>query len=342
MTHRSIDIKGKALSIHKAVTAPGFGEKTILVTDAWDYITLWLKRNHHAEARFYWDQARSFYCATVSLPKESSPLTAYYCMLNAVKALLLVKKIKFADRHGVSGKTIGVRPSLSNEVVEFKAGGILAELCRHLGETANNETYSLQDLLYNLPYVHRAFDLSLESAPELFIPIRRPCVVRSGKTNEAWFCAELDGRYASKATLKRLPTHYEQDITFTDRFVIRSTRRFNWVPSDKPGSLQRYTKYHAQIRRDVHYIHSAQRLWYLKRNDTVDGHIARSTMTLAFGAMHKLSELARYSPQSLAKHFEGRYNWLLSEFIAIAPLQFLDEISCEMTGHEFIPPGRVS
>ena len=58
--------------------------------------------------------------------------------------------------------------------------------------------------------------------------------------------------------------------------------------------------------------------------------------------MHKLSELARYSPQSLAKHFDGRYNWLLSEFIAIAPLQFLDEISCEMTGYEFMPPGRVS
>jgi hypothetical protein len=114
------------------------------------------------------------------------------------------------------------------------------------------------------------------------------------------------------------------------------------VPSDKVGSIARYKTYHRVLRKDIHYIHSPQRLWYLKRNNAVNGHIPRSTMTLSFGAMHKLSELARYAPQALAKHFEGRYNWLLSEFISIAPTQFLDEISCEMTGHEFMPPGRVS
>lgn len=55
-----------------------------------------------------------------------------------------------------------------------------------------------------------------------------------------------------------------------------------------------------------------------------------------------LSELARYAPDRLAKHFEGRYNWLLSEFIAVAPLQFVDAISAEMTGSECMPPGRAS
>ena len=58
--------------------------------------------------------------------------------------------------------------------------------------------------------------------------------------------------------------------------------------------------------------------------------------------MHRLSELSRYSPEQLAKHFQGRYNWLLSEFLAVAPLQFLDAISSEMTGHEFMPPGRTN
>jgi hypothetical protein len=58
--------------------------------------------------------------------------------------------------------------------------------------------------------------------------------------------------------------------------------------------------------------------------------------------MHRLSEMARYSPNKLAKHFEGRYNWLLSEFISIAPMQFIDELSCELTGYEFMLPGMNS
>jgi len=56
--------------------------------------------------------------------------------------------------------------------------------------------------------------------------------------------------------------------------------------------------------------------------------------------MHRLSEMARYSPDVLARHFEGRYNWLLSEFLMTSTTQFLDEISSEMTGHDFVPPGR--
>lgn len=342
MAHRAIEFAGRPLTIHKAVTEPRFGGKTILVTDTWDYISLWLKRHHHKEARFFWDQARSFYVATLGLPKESSPLTAYYCMLNAVKALLLVKKIKFSDRHGVTGSTIGLKSSLSNELVQFKASGVLAEMCRHLGETANNESYSLRDLLYNLPFIHRAFDLSVESSPELFVPIRNPRIVRSKTTNEAWFCADFEGRYATMNTLKRLPTHFERDYGEGDSFVIRSRRRFNWIPSRKADSLSRYVAYHRRLRRDVSYIHSPQRLWYLKRSAKVAGHIDRSTMTISFAAMHKLSELARYAPQSLDRHFDGRYNWLLSEFIAIAPAQFVDEVSCEMTGQEFMPPGRVA
>lgn len=58
--------------------------------------------------------------------------------------------------------------------------------------------------------------------------------------------------------------------------------------------------------------------------------------------MHRLSELARYTPTLLAKHFEAQHNWLLSEFIARALHQFVDEISAEITGQEFMIPGRES
>jgi hypothetical protein len=263
-------------------------------------------------------------------------------MLNAVKAFLIVKQQRYTDSHGVSGYSIGKQCLISNERVIFKAGGVLPALCSFLGETSNNEEYRLQDLLYNLVYIHRAFSLSLPTLPELFIPISHPQIVRSTTNNEAWFCADLEGKYASKHSVNKLGTKFEQDISISDSFNVRRKNRFRWEPQNKKKSLIDFARYHAALRKDLSYIYSAQRLWYLKRVGPLTGLINRSSLTIAFAAMHRLSELSRYSPDQLAKHFQSRYNWLLSEFITVAPLQFIDSISSEMTGHEFMPPGRTN
>ena len=342
MSFVEIGYKGNSLTIHKAITHPHFGEKTVLVTDTWDYVDLWLRRSNQERARFFWQQAQSFYDATRVLPKIASPLPAYYCFLNATKALLIAKGVNFGDQHGVSGYTSPGRTSLANEFVKFQAGGILAALCSHLGEPANGNTHSLADLLYNLPYIHRAYDLTFESSKELFIPIADPRIVKSSRTHEAWFVAELHGKYATQKTLAKLPKGYEQELGDPDKFMIRRKKRFNWTGTDRPASIARYRSYHKTLRSHVHYICGSQRLWYIKRGGNIPALISRSSLTLAFAAMHKLSELSRYTPDRLARHFECQHNWLLSEFIESAPAQFLDEISSEMTGREFMPPGRSS
>jgi hypothetical protein len=57
-----------------------------------------------------------------------------------------------------------------------------------------------------------------------------------------------------------------------------------------------------------------------------------------FAAMHRLSELSRYDPISLAGHFNVNHNWLLAEFIKASPSQFVYGIASEITGLEFIRP----
>ena len=306
MARRPIEVGGKPLTVHKAVSAPHFGAKTILVTDTWDYIALWLKRHHHTEARFYWDQSRSFYSATLGLPKDSSPLTAYYCMLNAVKALLLVKKVKFSDKHGVSGSTIGKKSSAlkrmsnSRQVASFRnCVGILVKQpttrsTRYATCSTTSRSFTVRFACPSSQALNSSFQL------------RNPRVVRSKTTDEAWFCAELEGRYATLKTLERLPSYFERDTDEEGRFVDPLQEALQLGSAPKDCQFGENTNIcHSALRKDVQYIHSPQRLWYLKRNDKVNGHIARSTMTLSFAAMHKLSELARYSPQALAKHFDG-------------------------------------
>ena len=55
--------------------------------------------------------------------------------------------------------------------------------------------------------------------------------------------------------------------------------------------------------------------------------------------MHRLSELARYEPSTLQTHLEKEASWLISEFIEKSLIQFIDEISCEITGREFRTTG---
>jgi hypothetical protein len=89
------------------------------------------------------------------------------------------------------------------------------------------------------------------------------------------------------------------------------------------------------MRKELRYIYSSNALWYVKRKDLQNHIIEKSTLTLTIAAMHRLSELSRYNPQTLSKHLEKDASWLLTEFINKSIYQFIDQISSEITGNDF-------
>lgn len=326
----------------KAIVTPAFGNKTVLVRDPWDYVDMWLRREKHDKAIKYWNQARNFYQASKGIPNTASPLTLYYAFLNATKTLLTVKGRTFVEQHGTSG-TIGAgKTNLQNEIVTFKPNGILSSLCKYFDEPCNNETYSVKALLYNLPFVHRCFNLTFPTGfVELFIPVLHPRFVIMDGSHDAWFCAELAEHHTNQHIVNKVtPMGYERDIGVAEAFIIRKRTRFSWYRSgpQKAGNLTRLRRYHKNIRRDLLFIPGDRTLWYLKRRGQPSA-INRHPLTLTFAAMHRLSELARYKPTVLYRHFELKQNWLLSEFIAGAPFAFIDEMACEITNEDYMPPG---
>lgn len=348
MPAKQISLDNKKLSLHKASIRPDFSSKTVLVEDTWDYVRMWLTRNKKEKALFYWEQAAQFHRATLQLPNTSSPLTAYYCFLNAAKALLSVRSINVSEQHGVSGRSTSQHAYLSNEMITFKTGGVLALLCSYFGESEAVIEHTLKDILYNLVYIHRAYNLTFPSQPELFIPITKPKFVKKPHSTKAWFCAEIsDARYTNQHIINKLPASFEQDkspeFVSKDKFIIRRTNRFSWRhgKSHRSGNIERLKNYHKALRKQVYYIHGATRLWYVKRKHR-PAVIDRRSLTLTYAAMHRLSELTRYNPMLLVKHMRAQHNWLLSEFIATACTQFIDEISSEITNQEFMIPGRRS
>jgi hypothetical protein len=105
-----------------------------------------------------------------------------------------------------------------------------------------------------------------------------------------------------------------------------------------PDNLERIAAYNQKVRRDIVYIRGQPPTWYLRLSGSSGDIVQRSSIILMLAAMHRLSELARYDPLRLKLLLETQQNWLISEFIGSAPLQFLDEIATEITGQNLAVP----
>lgn len=318
MAHREIIFHKRKLTIHKASISPDITQPSVLVKDTWDFVDLWLQRNAKGtNARFYWEQAKNFYSASLNLPKTSSPLTLYYCYLNAVKTLLVSKKIQYGNQHGLTGKFAGSSTTLENEIIKLKFGGVLPKLAEYLGSPINNKNNNLNlfDCFYNLPFLHRSFLLTYRSNqyPELFLPIHTPLIVKSMKNNEAWFCAIVDELYTDTRTINSmLPRNFEH-YSENGKLIIRCKKRpsrIRWSHHSKESEkIKNFINYNNKIRKLIYYIHGTSISWYLKKDKNNNTHhISLPPLVLMFSAMHRLSELARYEPDKLANHFKCKQN----------------------------------
>lgn len=338
MSSHKLHIAGKSVQLHGSLISADFRQSRVLCSDPWQFVSLWLKRDHQKEALFYWKQAHHFYEASLTLPELSSPLTSYYCFLNASKSLLTAKNAAFTENHGVGGRSIGNVKSLDNEIVDFLGGGILPALCKYLEEPDNaGQEFSLKDIFWQIPFIHRAYCLSFKNSTELFIPLNNQCFMRRDGSKEAWFQANIDKRYINAHTRNVIRPGFDL-FEKNGTYEIRRKRRFKWSGRDIENSIEKFKRYHKQIRRRIIPIYASENRWYLKKSVNCHDKLNNSQLVLIFAAMHRLSELSRYDPIALAGHFNVNHNWLLAEFIKASPGQFVYGIASEITGLQFIKP----
>lgn len=336
-------LNGRPVQPHKCVVSPLLGTRTVLTNSPWGFVALWLKRERKDDALFFWNQAQEFHKASEGMSLESAPLLHYYCFMNATKALLVAKGLPFDPHHGVKAnnlRTPGAKKSLSNEGIRIGSRGILPALSSYMGELELDKTHTMQEVLFNLPYVHRTYCLTYKNQQDLFIPLLNAEFVLDQATMQAYFRAELSADFAHARYIKRLPGNLIRDPQGSHSRVIRSlafitlgSKTLRTVEDrDKLVALSR------TLRADVQYINGAQTLWYAKSKVTGPKRLERFPLTLTLAAMHRLSEICRYKPMELTSFLDGQKNWLLSEFIQLAPGQFIDELAAEITGHQFLVP----
>ncbi|MFX5371354.1 YaaC family protein [Acinetobacter baumannii] len=337
----SIKLNKKEIFLRKPKIHASLSNKTVLTDSTWEYVEIFLKSHNKTDALFFWRQARNFYEATKNLPIISKPLTAYYCFLNATKALLTLKGINYDTKHGVSGERIDGNFILQNEIVKLHPAGVVAGLGVYLKEqVVTGVSYNLKDILYNLPYIHRAYTLTYKR-PELFIPILSPRFVFDKSRKKAWLEVKIEPEHANQNTFNKLIGYSVDPFYKNDDYcIVRRNKTFVWdtargVPTKE--SITKLNSYHSNVRKGFRYIYSPNDLWYIKRADSraQRGIIDKSCLVLTIAAMHRLSELSRYEPQTLDKHLNKEASWLLTEFITKSMYQFIDQISSEITGDDF-------
>jgi hypothetical protein len=341
-----IDLKlksGKVVRPHKAVISAQYDTKNILTHSPWEYVALWLKRKKNNDAQIFWNQAREFHRAAAGVSLQSAPLLHYYSFLNATKALLAANKVVFDEHHGVSEDKKRRRNSkaikLSNEGVKIRSSGILPSLSAYFSEEESRNEYSLKEILFNLPYIHRSYCLTYRSQRDMFVPLKNGRFVVNTTSKEAFFTADISNNFSLKKLAGRLPASFILD-SFSGSRSIRSTSTIQLKSARRVShdDLKKITLLNSRIRKDIEYINATETLWYLKLEEKDPKKIARTQLTLTLAAMHRLSELCRYRPVQLSAFMSSQENWLLSEFINSSPNQYIDMISSEMTGLEFLIP----
>lgn len=341
---QSIKISGREAQPHKCVRNPNFTSRTVLTKSPWQFAELWLRQHGKKEALFFWGQASEFAKASVGLPTQSAPLLHYYAFMNAAKALLSAKGVTFKPYHGVKAHNMNgasSKISIVNEGVRILNDGILPSLSRYFGEQEASTTHSLQDLLFNLPHVHRTYCLTYPNQTEMFIPIMKPRFVYDPAVNVVKLHAQISKNFRSHHVIRRILPKFIVDATADARsyeVVSAASRPFSRPLKPTSEDLAALNSLQEELRRDIFYINGSETLWYLRSTVAGAKTLSRMPVSMTLAAMHRLSELCRYKPVELSSFLGGQKNWLISEFIQQSPDQFIDEIASEMTGHRIMAP----
>lgn len=341
---QTIKVGGREAQPHKCVRNPNFQSRTVLTRNPWQFVELWLKREGKKEALFYWGQASEFGKASIGLPTQSAPLLHYYSFMNATKALLSAKGLTFSPMHGVRAHNMNgasSKISIVNEGVRILSNGIMPTLSTYYGEQEVDTTHSLQDLLFNLPHVHRTFCLTYPNQTEMFIPIKEPKFLFDAANRVVRLHARISKNFQSGHVLRRIAPNFILDSTApanSYEIVSAASRPFIRPINPTPADLASLQSLQEELRKSVFYINGSETLWYVRSNVAGCKALSRMPVTMTLAAMHRLSELCRYKPVELASFLGGQKNWLISEFIQQSPEQFIDEIASEMTGHQIMTP----
>lgn len=344
------------------------GQRVLRVSDPWSYLRFYAKRSFSRDRRnlmlAYLAQAEALYNAANTTPQSSKPLLYYYSFLNLSKALL-ARSYKKADldsaQHGIWDPAADKKGyvTFTKQKVKFVASPfgnknslqIFPALYAHFvpGQMVPATESMLLHLLEQVVAIHRTYMLATD-AEGSFTKLRDPEFRVNKETKEVW------------ARLKFRDEDYNHSLTHTklkDDPEFRAFFHFVEEPQDhakksdgekndsekhdcfeqiSPAVYRQTTETAIRelrlqlkglkIHQLILYDEDSYRFYYCipKKSE-----IRWPQIIPMYAVMFTFSSIVRYRPGHFEKLLEGKYGWLINEFINIVPRQFLMLMTNEIT-----------
>ena len=309
-------------------------ERKLIISDIWafwDYVIKKKNRNKKFLQSLL-EQAKNFYVAAEQAPLKSKPLLFYYSFLNLSK-IALSFEYGYTDtndyRHGISERNnqtfrtsdITLQPISRPGRVEVASE--LYEL--FYGQTINAKTtINLKDLLSHCVGVHRAYS-EIYRIPEIFCKLSEIEYYRNGMT--IGFKALIQ---CSDAELTELQNRGYTTETVEGRHFLKEellTTRYNPAREDYYNLSQKI------INKGIwYYIGNKGHIMYLS---TKQDHRYPTEMTI-YWTIFYLGSITRYRPNLFDEIFSDTEQWLVGEFLATQPKQFLYLSTAKMLGQKVL------
>ena len=324
----------------------------VVTVDPWSFLRHVsvenLDKQREKAALAYIDQAYEFFEAAINPRISSRPLLYYYSFLNLAKVVLLHRGVNFPPlvRHGIidprvnvkrrlrfEGQTVRMEPARSDHAELF------SEFVSALGGSVSApRTLRVVDLLAQVPGIHRTYCKVTGSLPH-FCPVHG-LALQSGR-RQVW------------CTLKVNRRDWDVKQTFsTIRGARRFRRFFTQIQSDTAELLKFESLAQAGQTRGVDA--GIRRLasgfcdiglWWVLTGDGYRLYLAdfphsRRLPQLAsiHAVMFYLGSITRYKPYDFDRLVARDYAWLVSEFLATQPMQFLYGVASLLAGVDVVRP----
>jgi len=296
----------------------------------------------------YIAQARDFYEAAANPRLGSKPLLYYYAFLNLAKAALVTRGVSLpaAAKHGINDPRANVRTRLRLEGQKIAMvaraadhSQIFPELVKLLGgDGAAARSFRIVDLLGQVPVIHRTFTQVSGSTPT-FLPLKSIEVLRSGTS--VWARVRLDrtdrdvkqvlpslrSRRAFRAVFHQVASESDTEVWFETRPEIGHARSID------PAI--------GRLAEDIRAIGTASiltRYGYRYYLSSVQPRQHLPDLAASYAVAFYFGSVVRYKPDAFAKIVSGGYAWLVQEFFASAPSQFLYGLASFLAGVDVIRP----
>jgi hypothetical protein len=333
------------------------GQNFVPLQEPWSYAEYHIKNDYANSDRerhglAYLSQAKSFYETAKVASRDSAPLLWYYCFLNLSKALL-AKTESLDDlsdaMHGIGDPAENKNGYLSLNKQSIKANGtigagryqIFSNLCNLLGRPlpAGPNLISLKSLLRQVLGIHRAFTKAFTENSH-FIKLREPQFMEhnlpTGKGGELWMRFFL------------LKEDFNETVKFEELWNQSKPVFTPVTPGDVGEKMSAhcfesthltFNRWGADILSNLRKAISPRirtlvlpkgYLYYVmyERDDVLP------QPAVLYAIMFYLGSIVRYRPYDFDKLVTKKYQWVIDEFLQIAPKQFVILMINEITQSE--------